>query len=70
MLSVKRGGEGTKIDYTCKEVRGKTKEGENERASPGADGASANETMLFDNGAVICHECRLHSRQQIKESCQ
>lgn len=40
-------------------MRGKTKEGENERASPGADGASANETMLFDNGAVICHECRL-----------
>lgn len=32
---------GTKVDYTCKELRGKTKGGENERGSLGADGASA-----------------------------
>lgn len=35
VLSVKMG---TRIDYTCKEMRGKMKEGENEKASVGANG--------------------------------
>lgn len=34
-LQVKRG---TGIDYACKEMRGKMKEGENEKVSVGADG--------------------------------
>ncbi len=38
VLSVKRR---TRIDYTCKEARGKMKEGGNEKATVGADGASA-----------------------------
>lgn len=36
VLSVERG---TRTDYTCKEVRGKMKEGENEKATVGAGGA-------------------------------
>ena len=49
-----------RINYVCKEMRGKMKEGENEEAWLGDNGFFAH--IMLDIGKDIWHECQVHSR--------
>lgn len=49
MLPVKRK---TEIDYICNEMRGKMKEGENEKAHVGADGTDVSRRCYFTSAQI------------------